>query len=238
MTKKLSYLRQGILDTCWTGGVHWDQSNLYRCNRYGILFVTHLKTLTKYTSVHLFKPRHSLFSPSLLLWCCVGEYQDTLLHCTQPCYHCCWPYWVQRRDCGGCKSGQNRGWLAITHHTFYTDILHILYIHLTHLYRHPTHFIHTSYTFIQTSCTFCTHILHLYIDILQFLGRGATSICHFWVYASSYYLRLGQSAWLAVCLTRLKSELWLAKTPVSGRGSGGPRRGWVYLYSFSFLPHG
>ena len=58
------------------------------------------------------------------------------------------------------------------------------------LYRHPTHFIHTSYTFIQTSCTFCTHILHLYIDILQFLGRGATSIRRFWVYASSFHLTL------------------------------------------------
>ena len=64
------------------------------------------------------------------------------------------------------------------------------------LYRHPTHFIHTSYTFIQTSCTFCTHILHLYIDILQFLGRGVTSKRRFWVYASSFHLPLGQSAWI------------------------------------------
>jgi len=31
-------------------------------------------------------------------------------------------------------------------------------------------------------------------------------------------------------------ELWLAKTPVSGRGSGIPIRGCVFLYSFSFLP--
>ena len=29
-------------------------------------------------------------------------------------------------------------------------------------------------------------------------------------------------------------ELWLAKTPVSGRGSGIPIRGCVFLYSFSF----
>ena len=33
-------------------------------------------------------------------------------------------------------------------------------------------------------------------------------------------------------------ELWLAKTPVSGRGSGIPIRSCVFLYSFSFLPHG
>ena len=60
----------------------------------------------------------------------------------------------------------------------------------------------------------------------HFLGRGATSITR------------------SVCpsrlcpFVRLISELWLAKTSVSGSGSGGPRRGCVYLYSFSFLPHG
>ena len=43
-----------------------------------------------------------------------------------------------------------------------------------------------------------------------FLGRGATSIRRFWVYASSFHLQLGQSAWiwLAQCG---HPHLWLVK---------------------------
>ena len=49
---------------------------------------------------------------------------------------------------------------------------------------------------------------------------------------------LCSSFFLSVFLSFLSnfSELWLAKTPVSGRGSGIPIRGCVFLYSFSFLP--
>ena len=70
---------------------------------------------------------------------------------------------------------------------------------------------------------------------LPFLGGGATSIngsgCHGSMSVTG--------AWVgSMSVTGAWNQcFWLAKTPVSGSGSGVPILGCVYLY-FSFLPHG